>query len=47
MKQIGLGLNLSTKRMRKREFLEQMEKVVPWAVLARSAAGRSLSLIHI
>lgn len=29
MKQISLGLNLSTKKTRKREFLEQMEKVVP------------------
>jgi IS5 family transposase len=27
MKQISLGLNLSTKKTRKREFLEQMEKV--------------------
>jgi IS5 family transposase len=35
MKQLGLGLNLSTKRTRKREFLEQMERVVPWAVLVQ------------
>jgi IS5 family transposase len=28
-----LGLNLSTKRTRKREFLEQMDRVVPWAAL--------------
>jgi IS5 family transposase len=33
MKQVSLGLNLSTKKTRKREFLEQMNKVVPWAVL--------------
>lgn len=33
MKQVSLGLNLSTKKTRKREFLEQMDKVVPWAVL--------------
>jgi len=33
MKQLGLGLNLSTKKTRKREFLEEMERVVPWAVL--------------
>ncbi len=33
MKQLGLGLNLSTKRTRKREFLDEMERVVPWAVL--------------
>ena len=30
MKQVSLGLNLSTKKTRKREFLEQMNKVVPW-----------------
>lgn len=33
MKQTDLGLNLTTKRTRKREFLAQMERVVPWAVL--------------
>lgn len=33
MKQLGLGLNLSTKRTRKREFLDQMNAVVPWAAL--------------
>jgi IS5 family transposase len=33
MKQADLGLELSCKRTRKREFLEQMERVVPWAVL--------------
>ena len=33
MKQVSLGLNLSTKKTRKREFLEQMNKVVPWGVL--------------
>jgi IS5 family transposase len=33
MKQADLGLNLSTKRTRKREFLAQMERVVPWADL--------------
>src|SRR5437764_12485157 len=33
MKQLGLGLNLSTKKTRKREFLEEMERVVPWAAL--------------
>jgi IS5 family transposase len=33
MKQTGLGLNLTTKRTRKREFLAQMERVVPWAAL--------------
>jgi IS5 family transposase len=35
MKQLGLGLNLSTKRTRKREFLDEMERVVPWAALAQ------------
>ena len=30
MKQADLGLNLTTKRTRKREFLAQMEHVVPW-----------------
>ena len=35
MKQLGLGLNLSTKKTRKREFLEEMERVVPWAALVQ------------
>lgn len=34
MKQADLGLNLSTKRTRKREFLDEMDRVVPWAMLA-------------
>ena len=38
MKQLGLGLNLSTKKTRKREFLEDMERVVPWAVLVQIVA---------
>lgn len=33
MKQADLGLNLSTKRTRKREFLDEMDRVVPWAEL--------------
>jgi IS5 family transposase len=33
MKQTDLGLNLTTKRTRKGEFLAQMERVVPWADL--------------
>lgn len=33
MQQSELGLNLSTKRTRKREFLAQMERVVPWSQL--------------
>lgn len=30
MKQADLGLELSAKRTRKREFLDEMERVVPW-----------------
>ena len=33
MKQTDLGLNLTTKRTRKGEFLARMEPVVPWAEL--------------
>jgi len=33
MKQSDLGLNLSAKRTRKRQFLDEMERVVPWARL--------------
>lgn len=33
MKQSSLGLNLSTKKTRKREFLDEMNRVVPWAAL--------------
>ena len=33
MKQSDLGLHLTTKRTRKREFLAQMERVVPWGAL--------------
>jgi len=33
MKQADLGLNLTTKRTRKREFLAEMERVVPWQEL--------------
>lgn len=33
MQQADLGLNLTTKRTRKREFLGQMEQEVPWADL--------------
>ena len=35
MKQLGLGLNLSTRKTRKRVFLEEMERVVPWAALVQ------------
>lgn len=30
VKQLGLGLNLSTKKTRKGKFLDEMERVVPW-----------------
>ncbi|WP_024906001.1 IS5 family transposase, partial [Robbsia andropogonis] len=33
MKQTDLGLDLTTKRTRKREFLDEMNRVVPWAAL--------------
>ncbi|MBT2305190.1 IS5/IS1182 family transposase, partial [Variovorax paradoxus] len=33
--QLGLGLNLSTKKTRKREFLDEMDRVVPWSALAQ------------
>lgn len=33
MKQADLGLNLTSKRTRKREFLDEMNRVVPWADL--------------
>ncbi|MEC5410028.1 IS5 family transposase [Paraburkholderia sp. MPAMCS5] len=33
MTQLGLGLDLSTKRTRKREFLDEMRRVVPWLKL--------------
>lgn len=38
MKQSDLGLNLTTKRTRKGEFLAQMERVVPWAALVELIA---------
>ena len=39
MKQADLGLNLSTERTRKREFLDEMERVVPWAESVAPIAG--------
>jgi IS5 family transposase len=33
MTQIGPGLDLSTKRTRTREFVEEMARVVPWSKL--------------
>ena len=54
MQQVELGLNLSTKRTRKREFLAQMDRVVPWEALVKkiephapvSRAGRPPFSIH-
>jgi IS5 family transposase len=36
MKQTDLGLNLGNKRTRKREFLGEMDRVVPWDALVES-----------
>jgi hypothetical protein len=33
MRQANLGLDLTTKRTRKREFLDEMNRVVPWSEL--------------
>jgi hypothetical protein len=33
MRQGNLGLDLTTKRTRKREFLDEMNRVVPWGEL--------------
>lgn len=33
MNQLGLGLKLSTMKTRKREFLDEMNRVVPWPAL--------------
>ena len=41
MKQAVLGLNLTIKRTRKREFLAQMERVVPWAKLGELVSPRA------
>lgn len=35
IEQLGLGLNLSTKRTRKSESLDETERVVPWAALVQ------------
>lgn len=39
MKQADLGLNLTTKRTRKREFLDEMNRVVPRAALVELVAA--------
>jgi IS5 family transposase len=33
--QLGLGLNLSTKKTRKREFLDEMVRVFAWSTLVQ------------
>ena len=38
MKQATLGLNLEIKKTRKCQFLEQMERVVPWTALVQLIA---------
>ena len=38
MKQSSLGLGTSTKRTRRREFLDEMDRVVPWSALAAEIA---------
>jgi len=34
-KQLGLGSNLSTRKTRKARFVDEMERVVPWAALVK------------
>ena len=41
MKQANLGLDLTTKRTRKREFLDDMNRVVPWSVLVELVASHA------
>lgn len=38
MEQLGLDLNLSAKRTRKPEFLDELERVVPSAALVQVVA---------
>src|ERR1700755_2294391 len=35
MKQVSLGLHLSTEKMREREFLDERGRVVPWKALVQ------------
>jgi len=41
MEQFGLGLNLSTKKTCKREFLEEIEHLVPSGALVQVDGSRS------
>ena len=47
MKQTTLNLDLSLKRTRKREFLEQMNHVVPWAELVVNQRPTVSSFQHL
>ncbi len=38
MKQVDLGLNLGTKKTRRREFLDEMNQVVPWGAVVELVA---------
>ena len=44
MKQATLGLSLDIKTTRKRQFLEQMDQVVPWAALVELIARQFLTV---
>ena len=41
MKQADLGLNLTTKRTRKRAFLDEMSRMVPWSALVELVASHA------
>ena len=41
MRQADLGLILTTKRTRKREFLDEMNRVVPWSALVELVAAHA------
>ncbi|CAM4400323.1 hypothetical protein COAQ111491_21925 [Comamonas aquatilis] len=43
MQQFDLSLNLSTKKTRKREFLERMQQVIPWKELVELIAPYALA----
>jgi len=44
--QLGLGLNLSTKKTRKREFLDEMDRVVPWGALVQIVEPHDSSSVN-
>ena len=45
MKQVTLPLNLAHRRTRKREFLESMERAVPWPALLALIAPRPFLIL--